>query len=95
VSLKLISTLFVVPSGAMAGEKKYFIAGDAKARVPATTENCMDSILCAIMRNDGVEVRTMEHLLSSLEAPGVDNRLMEIHGGNEVRVSSLTLCPRS
>lgn len=83
----------------MAGEGRFFIAGDAKARVLATIENCVDSVLCTVLRNDGAEVRTVEHLLSSLEALGVDNCQIEIHGGNEVRLISVCLssplCPRS
>ncbi|XP_078161339.1 putative UDP-3-O-acyl-N-acetylglucosamine deacetylase 1, mitochondrial [Carex rostrata] len=69
---------------AMAGEGRYFISGDAKVRVQATIENCVDSVLCTVLRNDGAKVCTVEHLLSSLEILGVDNCRIEIDGGNEI-----------
>lgn len=75
----------------MAGEGRYFISGDAKVRVQATIENCVDSVLCTVLRNDGAEVCTVEHLLSSLEILGVDNCRIEIDGGNEVCFISLSL----
>ncbi|KAJ3701043.1 hypothetical protein LUZ61_004748 [Rhynchospora tenuis] len=69
---------------AMAGEGRYFIAGDSKTRVQATVRNCVDSVLSTALKNAGAQVRTVEHLLSALEALGVDNCWIEIDGGNEI-----------
>ncbi|KAJ4818339.1 UDP-3-O-acyl-N-acetylglucosamine deacetylase [Rhynchospora pubera] len=71
---------------AMAGEGRYFISRDAKTktRVQATVGNCVDSVLSTALSNGGVQVHTVEHLLSALEALGVDNCRIEIDGGNEI-----------
>ncbi|XP_020101056.1 probable UDP-3-O-acyl-N-acetylglucosamine deacetylase 2 isoform X4 [Ananas comosus] len=70
---------------AMAGEGRYFVAGaSARARIPAAVEHAVDSPLCTALCRGGARVRTVEHLLSALEAMGVDNCRIEIEGGDEV-----------
>ncbi|OAY65678.1 putative UDP-3-O-(3-hydroxymyristoyl) N-acetylglucosamine deacetylase 5 [Ananas comosus] len=69
----------------MAGEGRYFVAGaSARARIPAAVEHAVDSPLCTALCRGGARVRTVEHLLSALEAMGVDNCRIEIEGGDEV-----------
>nr|CAD1832581.1 unnamed protein product [Ananas comosus var. bracteatus] len=70
---------------AMAGEGRYFVAGaSARTRIPAAVEHAVDSPLCTALCRGGARVRTVEHLLSALEAMGVDNCRIEIEGGDEV-----------
>ncbi|XP_008781354.1 probable UDP-3-O-acyl-N-acetylglucosamine deacetylase 1, mitochondrial isoform X2 [Phoenix dactylifera] len=69
---------------AMAGEGRYFVSGPRRARIPATIDHAMDSPLCTTLCGDGARVRTVEHLLSALEACGVDNCRIEIEGGDEI-----------
>ncbi|PKU85182.1 putative UDP-3-O-[3-hydroxymyristoyl] N-acetylglucosamine deacetylase 5 [Dendrobium catenatum] len=68
---------------AMAGEGRYFVAFGL-LRIPATIEYAVNSSLCTTLCRGGVRVRTVEHLLSALEACGVDNCRIEIEGGEEV-----------
>ena len=42
--------------------------------------------LCTTLRGEGVEVKFVEHLLSALEACGVDNCRIEVEGGDEVPI---------
>lgn len=52
--------------------------------IAAAIGNAEDSPLCTTLSRAGARVRTVEHLLSALEACGVDNCRIEISGGNEV-----------
>ncbi|XP_022157774.1 probable UDP-3-O-acyl-N-acetylglucosamine deacetylase 2 isoform X3 [Momordica charantia] len=59
-----------------AGRGRYF---DFKSRfIPASIDFAEESPLCTTLSKDGVKVRTVEHLLSALEAMGVDNCRIEI-----------------
>nr|XP_029121399.1 probable UDP-3-O-acyl-N-acetylglucosamine deacetylase 2, mitochondrial isoform X5 [Elaeis guineensis] len=69
---------------AMAGEGRYFVSGLSRSRVPAKIDHAVDSPLCTTLCGDGARVRTVEHLLSALEACGVDNCRIEIESGDEV-----------
>lgn len=71
---------------AMAGEGRYFVLGKwSSKRITATAENAVDTPLCTMLCNAaGSSVRTVEHLLSAMEASGVDNSRIEIDGGDEV-----------
>ncbi|XP_058108328.1 probable UDP-3-O-acyl-N-acetylglucosamine deacetylase 1, mitochondrial [Magnolia sinica] len=72
---------------AMAGEGRFFVCGgDRRSRIPASIDCVMEATLCTTLgRGDGGEkIRTVEHLLSALEAAGVDNCGIEIVGGDEV-----------
>ncbi|KAL0908739.1 hypothetical protein M5K25_023247 [Dendrobium thyrsiflorum] len=70
---------------AKAGEGRYFVAFGG-SRIPATIEYAVNSSLCTTLCRGGVRVRTVEHLLSALEACGVDNCRIEIEGGEEVPI---------
>ncbi|XP_072971672.1 probable UDP-3-O-acyl-N-acetylglucosamine deacetylase 1, mitochondrial isoform X3 [Typha angustifolia] len=71
---------------AMAGEGRYFVSGarGQRSRIPATIDHAVDSPLCTTLCRGGARVRTVEHLLSALEACGVDNCRIEIDGGDEI-----------
>ncbi|PKA52220.1 putative UDP-3-O-[3-hydroxymyristoyl] N-acetylglucosamine deacetylase 5 [Apostasia shenzhenica] len=71
---------------AMAGEGRYFVASDGTSRIPATIDHAVNSPLCTTLCCRGASVRTVEHLLSALEACGVDNCRIEIEGGEEVPI---------
>ncbi|KAJ0988633.1 hypothetical protein J5N97_006989 [Dioscorea zingiberensis] len=69
---------------AAAGEGRYFVAGDHRTTIAAAIGNAVESPLCTTLSRAGARVRTVEHLLSALEACGVDNCRIEIDGGDEV-----------
>ncbi|XP_031505695.1 probable UDP-3-O-acyl-N-acetylglucosamine deacetylase 1, mitochondrial isoform X2 [Nymphaea colorata] len=70
---------------AKAGEGKYFVIGDNLSIViPACINFAVESALCTTLSRQGMKVRTTEHLLSALEAMGVDNCRIEMVGGDEV-----------
>lgn len=56
-----------------------FYRGDKKVKIPATYRYAVPSALCTKITNEGVEVTTIEHLLSVCNGMGVDNLLVEIH----------------
>ncbi|KAK9276183.1 hypothetical protein L1049_005714 [Liquidambar formosana] len=69
-----VSTVKLWPE--FAGEGKYF---DFRSNlVPASIDFVEETPLCTTLRKDGYRVRTVEHLLSALEAMGVDNCRVEI-----------------
>ncbi|XP_044492178.1 probable UDP-3-O-acyl-N-acetylglucosamine deacetylase 1, mitochondrial isoform X2 [Mangifera indica] len=74
-----------------AGEGRYF-KFQSKS-VPASIDFAKVSPLCTTLCKDGVRVRTVEHLLSALEAKGVDNCKIEIENqdcdSREVECSTL------
>ncbi|XP_054825471.1 probable UDP-3-O-acyl-N-acetylglucosamine deacetylase 1, mitochondrial [Prosopis cineraria] len=58
------------------GEGRYF---DFRSNsIPALIDFAHESPLCTTLCKDGFRVRTVEHLLSALEASGVDNCRIEI-----------------
>ena len=72
---------------ARAGEGRYFVVEREEARVAAEVGNAEgQSPLCTTLRSEcGVaRVRTVEHLLSAMEALGVDNCRVEVSSGDEV-----------
>ncbi|XP_062216343.1 probable UDP-3-O-acyl-N-acetylglucosamine deacetylase 1, mitochondrial [Phragmites australis] len=76
---------------AHAGEGRYFVVeGRDDARVAAEVGNAeAQSLLCTTLRwggggGGGPRVRTVEHLLSAMEALGVDNCRVEVSGGDEI-----------
>ncbi|XP_047976650.1 probable UDP-3-O-acyl-N-acetylglucosamine deacetylase 1, mitochondrial [Salvia hispanica] len=74
-----ISTVRILPEAARAG--RYFIFGSNVIR--ASIDNVVrDTPLCTALSKDGYSVRTVEHLLSALEACGVDNCRIEIDGSS-------------
>ncbi|KAG2318828.1 hypothetical protein Bca4012_054968 [Brassica carinata] len=69
-----LSTVKLLP--AIAGAGRYF---EFRSRsVPASIEFAQESPLCTTLLRDGVKIRTVEHLLSALEAKGVDNCRIQI-----------------
>nr|AAN52736.1 Hypothetical protein [Oryza sativa Japonica Group] len=64
---------------ARAGEGRYFVVEGEETRVAAEVANAeAHSPLCTALRRGGARVRTVEHLLSAMEALGVDNCRVEI-----------------
>ena len=68
---------------ASAGDGRYFVHVDKI--LPAFISNVEDTTLSTTLSFGGVQVRTVEHIISALEGLGVDNCRMELEGGNEVR----------
>lgn len=70
---------------ARAGEGRYFVVEGEETRVAAEVGNSeAQSPLCTTLRRGGARVRTVEHLLSAMEALGVDNCRVEVTGGDEI-----------
>ncbi|KAG8074106.1 hypothetical protein GUJ93_ZPchr0006g42884 [Zizania palustris] len=70
---------------ARAGEGRYFVVDGEEARVAAEVANAeLRSPLCTTLRRGSARVRTVEHLLSAMEALGVDNCRVEVSGGGEI-----------
>ncbi|OQU92976.1 hypothetical protein SORBI_3001G451100 [Sorghum bicolor] len=82
---RVTATLFPT----QAGEGRYFLVeGEEEAKVAAEVGNAEPrSQLCTTLRRgEGAHtrVRTVEHLLSAMEALGVDNCRIEVSGGDEI-----------
>lgn len=74
-----ISTVKILPAAARAG--RFFIFRSNVIR--ASIDNAVkDTPLCTALSKGGYNIRTVEHLLSALEACGVDNCHIEIEGSN-------------
>lgn len=56
-----------------------FYRGDKKVKIPASYQYAKNSSLCTTIENEGVEVATIEHLLSVCNGLGIDNLLVELH----------------
>ncbi|MCL7035180.1 hypothetical protein MKW94_004978 [Papaver nudicaule] len=74
------STVRLLP--ALAGEGRYFVFNGRE--IPASIDFTKESPLCTTLSRNGVRVRTVEHLLSALEALNVDNCRIEVTGADEV-----------
>ncbi|KAJ4710079.1 UDP-3-O-acyl N-acetylglucosamine deacetylase [Melia azedarach] len=69
-----VSTVRLWPE--FAGKGRYF---EFRSKlIPASIDFAKESPLCTTLCKEGVGVRTVEHLLSALEAQGVDNCKIEI-----------------
>ncbi|KAJ6890889.1 hypothetical protein NC651_024405 [Populus alba x Populus x berolinensis] len=68
------STVRLLPE--LAGKGRYFYFNSKS--IPASIDYALESSLCTTLSNDGVKIRTVEHLLSALEAMSVDNCRIEI-----------------
>nr|DAD35773.1 TPA_asm: hypothetical protein HUJ06_006413 [Nelumbo nucifera] len=75
-----LSTVKLFP--AKAGEGRFFVR--ERTRIPASIDFVTETTLCTTLCREGTRVRTVEHLLSALEAVGVDNCRIEIVGADEV-----------
>ncbi|TXG57051.1 hypothetical protein EZV62_018364 [Acer yangbiense] len=69
-----VSTVRIWPE--YAGQGRYFVF--QSKLIPASIVFAKESSLCTTLCKDGFRVRTVEHLLSALEAKGVDNCRIEI-----------------
>ncbi|XP_058181716.1 probable UDP-3-O-acyl-N-acetylglucosamine deacetylase 1, mitochondrial isoform X1 [Rhododendron vialii] len=70
------STSTVKISPESAGVGRYFVC--RSQLIPASIEFARESPLCTTLHKDGHSVRTVEHMLSALEATGVDNCRIEV-----------------
>ncbi|XP_010272373.1 PREDICTED: probable UDP-3-O-acyl-N-acetylglucosamine deacetylase 2 isoform X2 [Nelumbo nucifera] len=77
-----LSTVKLFP--AKAGEGRFFVR--ERTRIPASIDFVTETTLCTTLCREGTRVRTVEHLLSALEAVGVDNCRIEIVGADEVPI---------
>jgi len=54
---------------------------DAGADIPAVWTNTINATLCTVLSNgEGIEVKTVEHLMAALAGSGVDNAIVELDG---------------
>ncbi|KAK7848300.1 putative udp-3-o-acyl-n-acetylglucosamine deacetylase 5 [Quercus suber] len=73
-----ISTVKLWPE--LAGKGRYF---DFRSNlIPASVDFAEESPLCTTLHKDGFRIRTVEHLLSALEAAGVDNCRIEMQNSD-------------
>lgn len=73
-----VSTVRLWPE--LAGEGRYF---DFKSNIiRASIDYAKETLLCTTLCKDGYSIRTTEHLLSALEATGVDNCRIEIESSD-------------
>jgi UDP-3-O-[3-hydroxymyristoyl] N-acetylglucosamine deacetylase len=57
---------------------------DAGAEIPALWTNTVGATLCTVLSNgEGIEIKTVEHLMAALAGSGIDNAVVELDG-NEV-----------
>lgn len=77
----------------LAGKGRYFVCRSNAIR--ASIEFAEESPLCTTLCKDGVKIRTVEHLLSALEAMEVDNCRIEIKNSDpediDVEVGTIKL----
>ena len=54
---------------------------DAGAEVKALWTNAVNATLCTVLSNgEGVEIKTVEHLMAALAGSGIDNAIVELDG---------------
>lgn len=54
---------------------------DAGAEIAALWRNAVDATLCTTLSNgEGIEVKTIEHLMAAFAGSGIDNALIELDG---------------
>ena len=55
---------------------------DAGAEIAALWHNTVEAALCTVLSNgEGIEIRTIEHLMAALGGCGIDNAIVELDGG--------------
>jgi UDP-3-O-[3-hydroxymyristoyl] N-acetylglucosamine deacetylase len=62
-----------------------FFRADKKIKIPATYKYAKQTPLCTTIEKQGVQVETVEHLLSVCHGMGIDNLLVEL-SSNEVPI---------
>ena len=66
---------------AAAGTGIVFRRVDAGAEIPALWTNTVNATLCTMLSNgEGIEIKTVEHLMAALAGCGVDNAIVELDG---------------
>jgi len=75
------TTVTIIPANM--GEGRYFVRTDLpnQPQIPATIEYVKTTMLSTELAYDSATVRTVEHLLASLSANGIENARIEIDGG--------------
>jgi len=54
---------------------------DVGVSIPAVCGNTIEAALCSVLTNgEGIEVRTVEHLMAALRGCGIDNAIVEVDG---------------
>jgi UDP-3-O-[3-hydroxymyristoyl] N-acetylglucosamine deacetylase len=53
---------------------------DAGVSIPAVWSNTVEATLCTVLSNEGIEVKTVEHLMAALRGCGIDNAVVELDG---------------
>jgi UDP-3-O-[3-hydroxymyristoyl] N-acetylglucosamine deacetylase len=54
---------------------------DAGAEIPALWTNTVNAALCTVLSNgEGIEIKTVEHLMAALAGSGIDNAIIELDG---------------
>ena len=74
-----IVSLRLLPASASVG--LVFRDGPTGQEIPALAANVIDTSRCTRLGVKGVEVQTVEHVLSALSGMGVDDALIELTGG--------------
>jgi UDP-3-O-[3-hydroxymyristoyl] N-acetylglucosamine deacetylase len=55
---------------------------DAGVAIPALWSNSVGAALCSMLSNgEGIEIKTIEHLMAALAGSGIDNVIVELDGG--------------
>ena len=55
---------------------------DAGVEIKALWNNTANATLCTILSNgEGIEIKTVEHLMAALAGSGIDNAIVELDGG--------------
>lgn len=65
---------------AEAGDGILFHRSDKDVKIPASYQYAKASPLCTTLEKDGVQLQTVEHLLSVCNGMGIDNLIVEIDG---------------
>lgn len=66
--------------------------GDSTASLPASVEHCVPTELCTAINGNGVQVKTIEHVLSALSGLEVDNAYIDV-AGHEIPVMDGSAAP--
>jgi UDP-3-O-[3-hydroxymyristoyl] N-acetylglucosamine deacetylase len=54
---------------------------DVGIEIPALWQNAVEAPLCSMLSNgEGIEIKTIEHLMAALAGSGVDNAIVELDG---------------
>jgi UDP-3-O-[3-hydroxymyristoyl] N-acetylglucosamine deacetylase len=54
---------------------------DAGAEIPALWTNTVNAALCTVLSNgEGIEIKTVEHLMAALAGSSIDNAIVELDG---------------